>query len=388
LSEKVLYISPNGYLGGAERFVLNACIGHQASGKFIPHILFFNDGEFVEIAKNKGIVCHVLKNKFKLSSPFKLLKATSEINQLLKEIQPKVINTTMPYSQIVLNLARKSKETVTIWFQHGPVGGTLDRLCAYLPCEHLFFNSMYLKEEHYSTSNQQVPKFGDSIISLGVEKQPADSNLSSKIREEHLSNSEEFLIISAGRICDWKGYHNTLTALKIMQNRNESAFKKIRFLLIGEAKRESDQEYLNSLKSQAEELSGQVKFLGFKNNIKDFYKAADLFIHSSTIPEPFGLVVAEAMAQGTIVIGGNVGGVTDILRSNETGFSFSAHTEKAPEELAGIIESIVSGKISKEKRETIKENAKGLIHEKYSVEAMTQQLEEKYNELISLKRKF
>jgi hypothetical protein len=40
--KKILYICPNGYLGGAEKFVLNIVSGHQKSNKFNTSVLFFS----------------------------------------------------------------------------------------------------------------------------------------------------------------------------------------------------------------------------------------------------------------------------------------------------------------------------------------------------------
>ena len=48
-------------------------------------------------------------------------------------------------------------------------------------------------------------------------------------------------------------------------------------------------------------------------------KLADVFVHIST-KEGFGLVVAEAMWQGTPVIGSNVGGITLQVINDKTGY--------------------------------------------------------------------
>ena len=111
MSKKVLYVSPNGYLGGAERFVLNACIGHLKYGKDQPYILFFNDGELVNIVKEQGIPYYILKNKFKFSSPIKLWRAIKETKGFLEANDFDVINLTMPYSQLFMNLVKKRKKS-------------------------------------------------------------------------------------------------------------------------------------------------------------------------------------------------------------------------------------------------------------------------------------
>jgi glycosyltransferase involved in cell wall biosynthesis len=45
----------------------------------------------------------------------------------------------------------------------------------------------------------------------------------------------------------------------------------------------------------------------------------DVVVHASTQPEPFGLVIIEAMAAGKPVIASNGGAVPEILRNGENG---------------------------------------------------------------------
>ena len=49
---KVLYISPNGYLGGAERFVVDITRLHQNTNVECA-ILFFSEGDAVDLARKK-----------------------------------------------------------------------------------------------------------------------------------------------------------------------------------------------------------------------------------------------------------------------------------------------------------------------------------------------
>ena len=120
-------------------------------------------------------------------------------------------------------------------------------------------------------------------------------------------------------------------------------------------------------------------------NINRYYKAADIFIHSSCIPEPFGLVVAEVMSQGTLVLGGSVGGVTDILKNDETGYCFDAHTESAKDQLESILLKIIDKEISDNHIDTLRKNAKDLIHKTYTISSMVDQLERSYEDLLDEK---
>ena len=70
---KILYICPNGYLGGAERIVCNISSGHLTGRYKNFNVLFFSDGETVAQCKELGIETHVLPFKFRMDYFFYLL---------------------------------------------------------------------------------------------------------------------------------------------------------------------------------------------------------------------------------------------------------------------------------------------------------------------------
>jgi glycosyltransferase involved in cell wall biosynthesis len=60
-------------------------------------------------------------------------------------------------------------------------------------------------------------------------------------------------------------------------------------------------------------LDGRVGFTGFVDEAGAAYRSLDIVVHASTEPEPFGLVVAEAMACGRAVITTAQGGVAELI---------------------------------------------------------------------------
>lgn len=64
-------------------------------------------------------------------------------------------------------------------------------------------------------------------------------------------------------------------------------------------------------------VSGRVGFVGFLPDTAPAIRALDVVVHASTEPEPFGLVVAEAMACGRAVIVSGAGGALEIVRPGE-----------------------------------------------------------------------
>lgn len=372
---RVLYVSPNGYLGGAERFVLSAVAGHRSSRGVESGILFFSSGEACQEAQRLGLKTFVLKNVFRFRSPIKLFRALVEIRKHVVHYRPDILHLTMPYSHIALSLATVGLGIKKVWFQHGPIDGKLDQIANLFPVDMIWYNSAYLQERHHRIWPRTQKKTEKFIIKLGVKR----------------NNFLHMLFLhpvikmgSSGRICYWKGFHTIITALGELKK--EAILKPYSFKLAGAAKNSSDQEYANELVKlvQQFDLTKEVEFLNHLQDMDDFYQDLDVFIHSSVIPEPFGLVVAEAMINGCLVLGSDTGGVRDLLQDGKTGISFPSTSEDSINALKKILKEIL-GKENDNRIEDLRslaKNGRDYVGINYSIEKMIIQMEELYLRLM------
>jgi glycosyltransferase involved in cell wall biosynthesis len=369
--KKVLYISPNGYLGGAERFVLTAVNAHASGNKIAASILFFSGGEAYQEAKNAGLDCYMLKHSFRYRFPWKLFLALKEIRQIVKEVRPDILHLTMPYSHISLSLATIGLSIKKVWFQHGPVGSHLDRLANFFPVDVILYNSLDVKNRHRKTWPPPLFVGRELIINPGIK-------LSQK--NHTLFNNKTLALASAGRICSWKGFHNIVKAIgELKQEINVKPFK---LKIAGSVKMNSDKQYKDELIKlcQTYNLVNEVEFLDHVNDMEEFYQEQDVFIHASLIPEPFGLVVAESMTNGCLVIASDNGGVKDLVQNGVTGFNFPATSHYAVSELKKVLNLIlvIQENFPKEKYQNIAEAGKFFIQKNFSIEAMNSKLEDLY----------
>ena len=75
-------------------------------------------------------------------------------------------------------------------------------------------------------------------------------------------------------------------------------------------------------------------FTGFVRRSAEAMRSLDVVVHASTKPEPFGLVIIEAMACRRALIASRGGGANEIIRD---GVNALAHTPGHAEDLAGLI---------------------------------------------------
>jgi glycosyltransferase involved in cell wall biosynthesis len=67
------------------------------------------------------------------------------------------------------------------------------------------------------------------------------------------------------------------------------------------------------LKAELEKLGGRIHFLGHRSDLATLFAAADIFVHASTRPEPFGRSLVQAMLAGLPVIATRAGAIPEVV---------------------------------------------------------------------------
>lgn len=157
-----------------------------------------------------------------------------------------------------------------------------------------------------------------------------------RIRAEAGVPDDALLLVLVGLLRSWKGQDVALSALKAL---DPELRKNVRLWLVGEAPHD-EAAYAERLQRFVTEhgLGDTVRFLGFRAEIPQIMGAADVVLHASTLPEPFGLVVLEGLALGKAVIASRGGGPAEILRPGD-GLLFGAGQ---PLELASLLADLAS----------------------------------------------
>jgi glycosyltransferase involved in cell wall biosynthesis len=141
-----------------------------------------------------------------------------------------------------------------------------------------------------------------------------------------------------GTFARWKGHETFLRALA--QIPGELA---VRGYVIGGSlyQTEGSQYSADELRQLVSSfgLSDRVGFTGFIRQPETALRALDVVVHASTSPEPFGLVIAEAMACGRAVIVSSAGGAAELVTP---GVDSLTHTPGDARELASRIAALAA----------------------------------------------
>ena len=136
----------------------------------------------------------------------------------------------------------------------------------------------------------------------------------------------------------WKGHVTFLRALAMLP-----PALPIRGYIVGGPVYETagSQVSLTELRDEAAALGlgSRVGFTGFVHDAAPAIRALDIVVHASTDPEPFGLVIAEAMACGKAVVASQSGGAAELVTS---GSNALAHVPGDARALARRIEELAT----------------------------------------------
>lgn len=182
--------------------------------------------------------------------------------------------------------------------------------------------------------------FGPGIIRMVPEGldlahyEPVAANVTEQIRRDLGIAPDDKVAVLAGMVMDWKGQHVLIDAAPRILQRHPNA----KVLIVGEPP-PGGEGYLVQIQAQVAKLhiEGSVIFSGYRDDIPCVLQSADVVIHASTSPEPFGRVVIEGMVMKKPVIATAIGAPLEIIRHGETGYLVPPSD---PEMLADAISSV------------------------------------------------
>ena len=347
---------------------------HEDIGKVDIHrFRYFYPPKFEKLAYGAGIIPN-FKNSFiaKLNVPFFLLSEYFSAKYLIEKECPNIIHAHWLIPQGIIVAMLKNKKTKLIVTVHGS---------DLFPLKNFIFKTLQrkvLKNADFCTVNskateneiiERFPEYKDKIllIPMGV-----DIKLFSPRNVKFRQYKNQKIILFVGRLNEQKGVEYLVKSMPIVNQ----TIKNAKLLVIGQG------DYRNKMQKLANSLNlKNVEFIGSipHKNLVDYYNLADVFVlpavASKIGTEGQGLVLLEAMACGTAVIGTDTGGIKFIVKNNENGLLVRERDEK---HLAENIVKVLSNNKLKEK--LIKNGIK-FVKNNYSWNIIVKTFDKLYNEL-------
>jgi len=194
-----------------------------------------------------------------------------------------------------------------------------------------------------------------------------------RVRAEWGVRDDEVLIGMAGRVTRWKGQSVFVQAAKLIAERHPEA----KFAAVGGVF-DTEKFYMDRFRKEVHDagLESKLTINDFRADMPDVFAAFDIFVLPSILPEPFGLVVIEAMASGKPVVATAPGGPSETVVDGETGFLVP------PSDASAIAKALEVLLADPQKRISMGEAGRRRAREVFSLPRYVTEFEELYDAVL------
>ena len=253
-----------------------------------------------------------------------------------------IIHCHTPVSAMITRLAAlgaRKRGTKVIYTAHGFhffKGAPLINWLLYFPVE--WFLARYtdalitINKEDYARAQKFAAKKVYYVPGVGIDTKKFVVDLETKQKKREAICKElgipadATVLLSVGEVNENKNHRVVIESLSKLEDMN------IHYIICGRGKLEKSHKRL--VKQLG--LEGRVHLTGYRNDVADFYQAADIFVFPS-LREGLPVAVIEAMASGLPVICSKIRGCADLV-SDETYLIDTASFYMLPEKIAMAIQ--------------------------------------------------
>jgi glycosyltransferase involved in cell wall biosynthesis/VanZ family protein len=381
---QVLFLDQTGRLGGAELMLLDIAAARAADSE----VLLFQDGEFRTTLENVGVKTTVLT----LGEEASTVDKQAGLKRVLRSI-PNIL-------QLMLQVVQAARSFDVVYANTAKalvIGGPAARLAGRPLIFHLHD---IIADGHFSVLNQQAlilcanycaqsviansEATKDAFIACGgraelcvvvpngfrIPTERSSPEETKSLRTSLGIPSDAWTVLMAGRLAHWKGQHVLLEALKAVPTAHA--------VLLGDALfTDEDRKYAQQLHTQAEELDGRIHFAGFQSKTMPYFDMADVVVHASVYPEPFGRVIVEGMLACKPVIASRAGGAAEIISHEQTGLLVNPGSAKE------LTDALLRLQNDSEFASTIAHQALQTAQDTYALNAVQEKIESVIHQIAS-----
>ena len=360
----IVFLSPTGQTGGAEAALHDLLAGlRESHPSWSLRLIVASDGPLVERVEALGVPVDVLpfpasvarlgdwgvgrgwwaRVRFLMRCAATALPAVGylqRLRRLLRSKQPDVIHTN-GLKMHLLGAWARPRGSAVLWHLHDYAGHrpfTARLLRRYADrCAAVVANSQSVADDVRQVCGGAVPVH-PVWNAIDLDRFAPDGPRIDLDAVSGLPAAGDVLRVGlVATFARWKGHETFLRALAMLP-----ASLRVRGYIVGGPVYETSgsQTSVFELRElvRALGLEDRVGFTGFVPDASMAMRALDIVVHASTDPEPFGLVIAEAMACRKPVVVSRAGGASELI---EPGVNALAFTPGEAAELARCIEELV-----------------------------------------------
>jgi len=326
--------------------------------------VFLEHGPWARELESSGYRVHVLAAG-RLREVHRYLATVVRLARIFRRRDPDVILNwsakTQLYGAPAATLAGMASRVV--WWQHDiPARRGIDLVATLLPTRAIGTTSRSAAE----AQERLFPRRTTFVVGAGTAP-PGDGHRDrdsegARARAAAFNPPADAVVVGiVGRLQPWKGQDRLLRAHALLRARGVP----VHSLIVGGDSYGLSPEYASSLPRLAEHLgiTGEVTMTGQVADAGPYIERMDVLVNASD-PEPFGIVVLEAMARGVAVVAVDAGGPRELVEHGRTGVLASSGE---PGALADALEPLLR---SSERRRSLGEAGRARYEREFTDERM------------------
>jgi glycosyltransferase involved in cell wall biosynthesis len=405
-SMRLLFVNPIGHVGGAEKVLLALLRELSTRHDYQLHLIMLSDGPLVNIAQELGVTVNVLPLPERLnqagdssgrgsSLAWRVSKVISlaiaipafiqylwAFNLAIAQIAPDLIHSNgvkthvlLAASQIIRLLGVKQTTRIpVVWHLHEFYGSrpVVAKLLRWASSQATL--GIAISQAVAADARTALPDLSTQVIYNAVDLDEFHPAFGDRLSAEPEKTIRIGLVAT---FAYWKGHQLFLeAAAQVLRDRPNLPLK---FVIVGGPiyLTQGSQVTQAHLEQQAIALGIQewVEFWGFQAQMAAVYHRLDIIVHASTQPEPFGLVIIEAMACGKPVIVAQAGGAAELFTSGVDALGFVMGDRQS------LVDAMISLLDSPQQQETLAQNARNTVVKRFSLQDFSQTVITVYTEL-------
>lgn len=299
---RILLVSTGLNMGGAERQVVDLADSLAARGHRVM-IAYMVDG----VALRPGNRHVALYSLHCAKTPVGLLRGYARLAMMVYRWRPDVVHSHMVHANLLARLVRLTAPMPRlVCTAHSNREGGRAVVLAYRLTDGLADVTTHVSHEAAAEYEQvgAVPEGGMVTVYNGIDVRRFQGGAGCGYPGGRLDSSARRRMLAVGRLVPEKNQVALLRAFALVADDHPDTD----LWIVGDGPL---REELESLRDDLG-LAGRAFLMGARHDVPELMRAADLLVLSSRV-EGFGLVVAEAMASGALVVATDVGGVAEVM---------------------------------------------------------------------------
>lgn len=368
----VLYAIADGEMNGVHRFLESVFANHSAD--VLPVVLSFREGRWLDELRRAGMHVYSIDGA-RIRQPVRLFR---QVRSIIDDEKIEIVHSSYSWCHSMVTPAARWRGCRSIWFHHGPISEQRwQGMMSLVPADLLLTNSQFMLSR-VSRTFHAAKRTGLVRYGIDAGKLKPDESLRRRFRDQWGLGMSSVAVGIVGFLDVWKGQDVFLKSAKLLADAN----CQIEMFVIG-----GPREYKLSIK-QCQVYERQLHDFVRQNGLSDFVRftghidvrdgvldGLDVFVHASTVPDPFPSAVLEAMAKGKAIIASAEGGPLEMIENGREGFLIEP---RRPDTLANAIAILAS---DRSKRIEFGAAAMKAVNGRLSASSAVRQLEGFYREL-------